>query len=489
MVLAGSIATPVLATTIYQQPSMGFTISQCEVYRNCITTNDELMIISFEIGYPTGSLPTTPLDTTYLFRLTDNITGIVSATTTYGYANNGYGTDKVQKGIASFYFSAADALSWASDNYTVYFEGNPTLSWNGTVPSANFNPFTLWYDGVTVANTRDRLTTRILYLADLLQVDWGWSATTPLVQTVVAGQRLSSYGENYFTHIIPNLRQMCPSIFYQSMSAAQFNKDTLVLDYYVDNVTNTLPTYGANWYAQTFKATDRYAISGIQVPVYRVGNHGNIDFILKATTAGGLPTGAELASCSYNGSTLTTDINGQWIAQAFTSDYQLESGSTYAIIMSDTAGNATNYVGWCANNLGHYDNGQECSSGDSGATWTAVPANDCLFELLVRGGASLSLGNQYQVALLGTNFDITQIGSNWGISSIWLMTFIWLAMAMVIIVVMAMSTNAWNCWWIILNIMVVYGWRAGFCSTDLLVAVIALSSIGIVWGIWFKRTY
>ena len=493
MIVAGSIATPVYATT-YQQPSSGFAINQVEVYKNCVTNGDNLMIISFEIGYPTGTLPTEPIDTTYLFRLTDNTTSpatIVSTTTTYGYANNGYGTNKTQKGIASFYFSAANALTWASGNYTAYFEGNPTLSWNGTTPSVSFSPFTLWYDGGTTANTRDRLTTRILYLANLLQTDWGWAGTTPLLQTTVAGQRLSSYGETYFIRIIPNLRQICPNIFYQSMSAAQFEKDTLVLDYYVDNVTNALQTHGVNWYAQTFVVTDRYAISGIQVPIYRVGNPGNIDFILRATI-GGIPTGTgtDLASSSYNGTaTLTTDTNGQWIASAFTSDYQLNTGDTYAIIMAVPTGNAANYVGWCANNLGHYAGGQECSSVNSGGAWAAVPANDCLFELLVRGGASLSLGNQYKISLFGTVFDITQIAANWGIDSMWLMTFIWLAMAMVIIVVMAMSTNAWNCWWIILNIMVVYGWRAGFCSTDLLVAVIALSSIGIVWGVWFKRTY
>ena len=489
VILSGLIITPVFAVT-YQQPAY-FEITSVGVLANALVLNDNFLIVRGDIGYNVaGDIPPTPIDTTYLLNLRNGGGAIIASTTTYGYANNGYGTGKGQKFVASFYLSPANALVWSSSNYSVSFEGNPTLSWNGTSPSTTFTPFTLWHNGGTVAATTAILTNTLLTVASDLQTDWGWSGTTPLLQTSASGsgQVLSSYGDIYFSTVIPNLRSMCPNLFYQSMNAAIFNDDTLVLDYFTSNVTNAEIIYGVNWAAQTFTANSSYSISGVQVPLYRHGTPNTITISLRATVAG-LPSGLDLATSTYNGNSLGITVNGQWIAQAFTTDYVLTSATTYAIVISDPTGDINNYVGWAANNLNEYIGGQVCTSVNSGVVWAAVPTDDALFELLVRGGSGLNIGNRYTVQLLGTVFDISQLASNWGIDSIWLMTLIWLAMAFVIIAVMAISTNAWNCWWVILNIMTVYGWRAGFVATDMLVGVMAMSAIGIVWGIWFKRTY
>lgn len=486
VLLSGLLVTPVYAKT-YQQPDY-FQISSVAVLANALVLDDNLVIVRGSIGYTNaGDIPTTPIDDTYIFNLRNGAGEILSSTTTYGYANEGYGTAKGQKFVASFYFSPENALTWGDNTYKVSFEGNPTLSWNGTTPSKTFNPFTTWYDEDTISATQNTLLSTLLVVANDLTLDWGWT-TTPLLQNSAtgSGQVLSYYGETYFTTVIPNLRSMCPDLFYQSMTAAEFKDVILVSAYFVDEVTNAELIYGVNWCAQTFVADGSYSMSGIQLPLYRLGNPGDVTISLRATLAG-LPTGANLATGTYNGNSLTTNTNGQWIAQAFTVDYSLTSGTTYAIVVAATAGNINNYVGWVANNGNKYDNGQVCTSVNSGVAWVAVATDDAMFELLVRGGSGLDLGNRYKVALLGSVFDISQIGTNWGIDSIWLMTILWLAMTFVIIAVMAIAINAWNCWWIILNMMVSYGWRAGFVDTNLLVGVLVMSAIGIVWGIWFKR--
>jgi hypothetical protein len=273
------------------------------------------------------------------------------------------------------------------------------------------------------------------------------------------------------------------------MKAATFADDVLVLDYFAGGADTGLVTFGANWFAQTFTASESYTITGVQIPAYRVGNPGNITASIKTTAAGVPAVAADLTSGTYDGNTLTTDTGGQWIDIAFTTDYALTSGTTYAIVIRAIAGGAANYVVWLADTANGYSGGQECSSINSGGAWAAVPANDCLFEILVRGGASLSIGHRYEMRLLGTQFDVSQIATNWGLSNMWVSTIIWLVAAIVICVAIAFATNAWDCWWIIMCIMAAYGWRAGFADTYLLVGMLAMSMIGVVYAVWWKKNY
>ena len=112
-----------------------------------------------------------------------------------------------------------------------------------------------------------------------------------------------------------------------------------------------------------------------------------------------------------------------------------------------------------------------------------------LFELLVRGGSGINIGHRYELRLLGTQFDVSQIATNWGFSYTWVSTLFWLAMAVVIIVAVSMATGAYDCWWILICLMAAYGWRAGFADTYLLVGVMALSSIGFIFAFWYKKAY
>lgn len=474
-----SLAMPVKAV-VYTHPDITYQIDSVEVYRDAGGTLDsQEWLVVFDIEYTAD--PGIPLSDTFVFRLYDDDAGaVVSTTTAYDY--NGY-----DYGIASISIDAdfADLPTW-SGNYTMFFEGNPALSWTGGVPPTRSTSAITWHDEGSVNDAQDRLTTRLRYLAQKIEDDWG--GTTDLIEETVTGRVLTTAGEAYFTNSIDNLRDKCPDLFYQSMEAVEFDDDVLVLDYHAGGEDAVLQIYGVNWYAQTFTASDAYHLTGVQLPLYRILTPGTITVSLR-TSAVNVPTGANLISGTYDGDTLTTAETAEWVDIAFTNDYLLTSGSVYSIVVQATGGDAANYVGWLVDTDDGYSDGNEAVSTNNDATWTAVAGSDCLFELLVHGGASLSLGHRYELRLRGTIFDMSQIATNWGLTNMWVSTMLWLTMTVLLMVAVAMASNVWDCWFIILALMATYGWRAGFADTYFLIGVLVVCAIGIVYGLYHRKAY
>lgn len=115
-----------LAIPVYAQvhiPDITFRIDQIEAYKNYRELDDQLYLISFTNKYNTA--PSTLIDDAFIFRLMNGAVEL-GTTTAYGFHNNGYAS-----GIATIYFSEADAPAW-SGAYTVEFNGNPTLHWLDT---------------------------------------------------------------------------------------------------------------------------------------------------------------------------------------------------------------------------------------------------------------------------------------------------------------------------------------------------------------------
>ena len=477
------IPSQALATT-YNAPDISFQILALSAYKNCLVVGDEGYFISFSIGYTVP--PAIPIDSAFLFSISDNAT-ILKTTTAYGFHNNGYGIGVAQKGIAWIYFAPTETMPTWSGNITVAFDGNPTLTWNGGIPETTSTVFSIWFDGGSVAATTARLNTGFIYIANILQTDWGTMITQPLIQNVASGTVFTTAGEQFFTTTIPNLRTMCPALFYQEMTPANFPKGLLVLDYYIGQVFGGVDVYNTTQYAQTFIVGGDYGMTGVQIDCYKVGNPNTLTISLR-NVVGGIPSGADLVSGDYNGNSIMTDIGGEWISVPFTADYPLVRGNTYAIVATAATGGVANKVVWLHNTSNGYANGTEVSN-IGGGGWLAVPANDCMFELLVRGGKTLSLGERYKIQLLGTTFDLTQVGTNWGTDSITVLTLIWLAMSAVIVIVMMIATGGADFWWVLLNFMVTYGWRAGFCSTPVFIAIFIISAMLISYGLFLKRTY
>lgn len=92
----------------------------------------------------------------------------------------------------------------------------------------------------------------------------------------------------------------------------------------------------------------------------------------------GDPTGADLASGTTDGNTLGLVASPTLREVSIDSPIELTSGVKYAIILSVSAADATNYVAWWRGD-NDYANGLALWSVDSGSSWTQFPTQDLWF--------------------------------------------------------------------------------------------------------------
>ena len=135
----------------------------------------------------------------------------------------------------------------------------------------------------------------------------------------------------------------------------------------------------SEWMAQTFQASENYDIASVKLQFFRTGSPGTLTVSIRATS-GGLPTGSDLASGTFDTSSITTSSPGDWYEISFGTPYSLSSGTTYAIVCRVPSGNGSNYLLWRTDTAAGYANGQRCGSSDSGANWSAVSTQDLMFE-------------------------------------------------------------------------------------------------------------
>ena len=93
-----------------------------------------------------------------------------------------------------------------------------TQSW--TNASGNVGPINTvaslnWYSTGSTSITSTLLGALVTSQANLIGNAW----STALTQSTPNGTKLSAYGEQYFTNVVPYLRQICPQIFTASISA------------------------------------------------------------------------------------------------------------------------------------------------------------------------------------------------------------------------------------------------------------------------------
>lgn len=470
-----SFYVPVYAVVDIDLPDIQ-TIDKIEVYNDALGEDDsQLWLISYDCEYTTN---TTSYDISqaFMFVLKDSDGNVVGATTAYPYFDDGF-----TKGIVAIEYESSDALTW-SGNYTLYFYGNPTLSWfGGTAPSVNSNAIT-WFDEGSVSDAQDRLTTRLRYVATILEQEW----SIDLIETSSTGTVLTLYGEDYFTNSISDLRNICPDLFYQSMTSVSYEHDILITDGLSTGADSAQSMNTTTWVSQTFTPSQSYDITGVNIPVYRVGLPGNVVVSLRSTVAG-LPSGSDLVSGNCSADNVTTGIDGEWINVSFSTDYSLVSGTVYAIVARTTAGGGTS-LNWLIDTGNGYADGQECTSVNSGVAWVAVPANDCLFEIEARNAVTMSISERVEDRLVGTQFDFTSWANEWGLSRIWWSTIFWIAISAVIMVAASFGANSWDCSIVVLAMMISYGWRGGWVDTIVFALFFALLSGGVIYAVFWKRS-
>jgi len=193
------VATPAYADTA--DPD-SVTMGDKFANRNLIETGDALIYFTPAINYT--STPADAIDKTFTYQLidTDNVT-VLATRDAYNFVNDGYGENPV-----SFYFSAADNLTWAQE-YTIRITGKPSVF--DTPPIFNFP---LSVGDFSSANTttliqQAELTENLLGMARDLTI----SMATTLLEETDVGTVFSSFGEELFRNVIPGLQAMAPSLF------------------------------------------------------------------------------------------------------------------------------------------------------------------------------------------------------------------------------------------------------------------------------------
>jgi len=212
LALLFSIPLPVQAISV---PDSGPFIIQVDMYRHLLEDNDLLVHIRYNWPYDVGPPDTTPSETiaqSAFVRLLNGTTELATSTI-YPYKRRGWGY-----GSASMYLNAASATGLWSGNLTIELQGSPTLTWTGgSIPQVSTTTPN-WYASTSQSAARLTAYSHLITWAGTLGDYWNIT----LVQTQAGGNKLSSYGETYFTNAIPNLRLLVPELFSAYVETPQY---------------------------------------------------------------------------------------------------------------------------------------------------------------------------------------------------------------------------------------------------------------------------
>lgn len=158
-----------------------------------------------------------------------------------------------------------------------------------------------------------------------------------------------------------------------------------------EDISGASPQSDAIWAGQTFTPSIAHTITEVKLLAWRELSPGTLTVRIRATDGSGLPTGADLASGTYNANTLTTNPAGEWITITLSAGYALSAGVKYAIVVTVT-GTGLNNFNWIADSSSPtYSGGNTVfSDADAGTTWTANTGRDFMFE---EWGLGLVSGN------------------------------------------------------------------------------------------------
>ncbi len=175
---------------------------------------------------------------------------------------------------------------------------------------------------------------------------------------------------------------------------------------------NTAQTfYSSNWYSQTFAANTTYQIGGVVLRLAKAGSPaGTFNVSIRATSAD-LPTGPDLVTGSISPSAVTVEAD---YVIPFSTVMTINSGTVYAIVFSLPSGDASNYFQFRYNNSSVYAGGRECSSSNSGSSWTGQTF-DVYFKTLANLMVDATVANgehTIKVYADGTNFKMDIDGVN-----------------------------------------------------------------------------
>lgn len=183
-------------------------------------------------------------------------------------------------------------------------------------------------------------------------------------------------------------------------------------DYYITGDDTGIDAAGSTWISQSFTSTADYNAVGVNLNLFRIGQPGTVTVSLRTSDAN-KPTGADLASGTISGNSLTTNVGGEWRYIVFSSSYTIEDANTYAIVVRATTGDSSNKVYWRTDATSPtYTTGSIGDSSDNGSSWTAYSIGDSMFKVAAEDGNSAALTLDATADI----FDDDHVGSIWQIT-------------------------------------------------------------------------
>jgi len=205
-------STTVLAI---ENPDSGPFIIQVDAYRHLLEDNDLLIHGRYNVPYEVGPpdlAPDEAITQVMFVRLMDGTTE-VGTSTIYAYYRRGWGY-----GTFSMYLNADLASGLWEDTLTVELRGSLTAGWTGDTPVASTSVIN-WRSTTSQTATRVLMYSHLIAWANTLGDYWN----VALVTQYAGENKLSSYGEAYFTSAIPGLRGMVPQLFSSSIETPQYD--------------------------------------------------------------------------------------------------------------------------------------------------------------------------------------------------------------------------------------------------------------------------
>jgi hypothetical protein len=293
-----------------------------------------------------------------------------------------------QRVLISLNYSAGKKVlySWDKDgNNQLDYDGGITTNADSVAVDSNNNVFLV---------TNDTATKTFVYLNSSLveqdYLDHGAILRRAMVSDdddkpyVVGIRKGSVLCWKYDSSVLEDAIQ-CPTDEIEGIafsSGASITPLTTKNDYFTDGA-GAINFQGTNWRAQTFTANGNYSLIGIKLGFYRQGSPGDTTLSIRATDGTGKPTGADLATATFD-SNLTTQTSGEWRYYELSSPLSLTDGTKYAIVMGTPSGDIFNRLLCLADLIMPmgYPDGDCYDSTDSGSSWTIDNVRELLFETI-----------------------------------------------------------------------------------------------------------
>jgi len=150
-------------------------------------------------------------------------------------------------------------------------------------------------------------------------------------------------------------------------------------EYYNTGDDNTYSTT-TFWRCQTFTPSEAHKITSVKLLLYKDASlTGTITVSIKTTDGDGKPTGEDLCSGAFDGSTLTADTDGEWKEITLGAGYNLNATTKYAIVLKNS--DSVNDVWWRRDSSSPtYAGGESGYSSNEGVAWVIVSSSDMMFE-------------------------------------------------------------------------------------------------------------